>query len=234
MFCKHCGQRIGSTEMFCVRCGKTISQEEFETDVSHAVSPKTTTSVAEIPESGASVARKLFDPEPKTGNAVREVQPVEFSFVDEKPSPPPVSKSPRYVPVRNNSFPIVEFLVAVLLVAGAVAAIWIFHSTIQKKGMTESTDVVVTIAPVSAKLRAGKSTEFSATVSGSDSNDVSWSIEENPAGGRVVSKGAKAEAGKVASLAIYTAPAKAGIYHLRANSKSNPESSATAVITVRK
>ena len=36
MFCKHCGQRIGRTELFCVRCGHTISQEEFES-VAHKV-----------------------------------------------------------------------------------------------------------------------------------------------------------------------------------------------------
>ena len=234
MFCKHCGQRIGRAEMFCVRCGKTISQEEFETDVSHAESPKSATSVAELPRHEASIEYSLFDLEAETGQGVSEMEPVDFPSAGEKLLSPPPNRAPRYVPVRKGSFPVIETLVAFLLVAGAVAAIWIFHSTIRKEGLTESPSVLVTMAPTSAKLRAGKSAEFSATVSGSDNHEVNWSIVEGDAGGRVVPRGAKAEAGKISSLATYTAPKKAGTYHLRASSKSDPDSSATALITIRK
>lgn len=235
MFCKHCGQRIGRREMFCVRCGQTISQDEFETDASHAESSRTSsTSVAEMPQHGSSVSRSLFDVEPETGNAVNAIEPARLTSPDEQLAPSPARREPRYIPVRKDSFPIVELLVAILLVAGAVAAIWIFHSTVQNRGRTQPVNVVVTIAPVTVKLRPGKSTEFAATVSGSDDNEVNWSMEEGDAGGRVVPKAAKAEAGKISSLATYTAPKKAGIYHLRASSKSNPESSATAAITVHK
>jgi hypothetical protein len=234
MFCKHCGQRIGRSEMFCVRCGQTISQEEFETAASHAESPKATTSVAELPEPATTRAGSVFDPEPETGNAIIDVEPAQFPSRSQQLTPAPVSREPRYVPVRKNSFPIIEFLVAVLLVAGAVAALWIFHSTIQSRGLIQPAIVGVTIAPATAKVRAGKSAEFAATVSGSDNNEVNWSIEENETAGTVVTKGARAVAGQVSSLATYTAPRTSGIYHLRASSKASPESSATAVITVRK
>ena len=234
MFCKHCGQRIGRTEMFCVRCGQTVSQEEFETDASHAQGSKTSTSVAEMPQHGSNVGRGLFDSEPETGNAVNAIEPAQFTSPDEQLAPSPARREPRYVPVRKDKFPIIELLVAVLLVVGAVAAIWIFHSTVQNRGRMQSANVVVNIAPVTVKLRPGKSIEFAAMVSGSGDNDVSWSVEEDDAGGRVVPKAAKAEAGQVSSLATYTAPKKAGTYHLRASSKSNPESSATAIITVHR
>ena len=235
MFCKHCGQRIGRTEMFCVRCGQTISQDEFETDASHAESSRTsTTSVAEMPQRGSNVGRSLFDVEPETGNPVNTIEPAQFTSPDEQLVPSSARREPRYVPVRKDSFPVIELLVAILLVAGAVAAIWIFHSTVQNRGRTQSANVVVNIAPVTVKLRPGKSIEFAATVSGSGDNDVNWSIEEDDAGGRVVPKAARAEAGKISSLVTYTAPKKAGMYHLRASSKSNPESSATAIITVHR
>ncbi len=232
MFCKHCGQRIGRTEMFCVRCGQTISQEEFETDVSHAERSKTSASVAEMPQREPSAARSLFDVEAEAGNAVRGIEPTQLLSPEERLAPG--RREPRYVPVRKDSFPIIELLVAILLVAGAVAAIWIFHSTVQNRGRTQPANVVVTITPATAKLRGGKSAEFAATVSGSDNNEVNWSIAEDDAGGRVMAKGAKAEGGKVWSLATYTAPKKPGLYHLQASSKSNPESSATAIITVRR
>ena len=234
MFCKHCGQRIGRTEMFCVRCGQTISQEEFETAVSHAESSKRSTTVAEMPQGGTGVEHSLFDAELEPGNAVRESEPSKFLARDAQLAPAPVSREPRYVPVRKDSFPIIESLVATLLVAGAVAALWIFHSTVQKRGLTAPVNVVVTIAPATAKVRPGKSTDFAAAVSGSDDNEVNWSIAEDGDGGSVVPKGAKAEAGQVSSLATYTAPRKPGIYHLRASSKSNPASSATATITVHR
>jgi hypothetical protein len=221
--------------MFCVRCGQTISQDEFETDASHAESSRTsTTSVAEMPQRGSNVGRSLFDVEPETGNPVNTIEPAQFTSPDEQLVPSSARREPRYVPVRKDSFPVIELLVAILLVAGAVAAIWIFHSTVQNRGRTQSANVVVNIAPVTVKLRPGKSIEFAATVSGSGDNDVNWSIEEDDAGGRVVPKAARAEAGKISSLVTYTAPKKAGMYHLRASSKSNPESSATAIITVHR
>lgn len=230
MFCKHCGQRIGRTELFCVRCGQTISQEEFESDASHAQSPRATTSPADLPERGTSV----FDLVPETGNIVRAIETAQSPVPEERLAPSPERSQPRYVPVRKDSFPIIELLVAILLVAGAAAAIWIFHSTIKKQDRMLSANILVTITPASLKMHAGKSSEFAAVVSGSDENEVNWSIEEGDVGGRVTPHGAKAEAGSISSLATYTAPKKAGTYHLRASSKSNPDKSATASITVRK
>lgn len=233
MFCKHCGQRIGPDDMFCARCGQAISQEEFETDVSHAPHPNPAPANAAAAPVHRSWAPSILDLEPENGNAVTEIAPASLPPVEEKPGAP-ASRVPRYVASRKRSFPVIEALVAVLLVAGAIAAIWIFRSTVQPRPLPEPASPLVTISPASAKLGPGKSAEFTATVSGDQDNEISWSVEEKDLGGRVVPKGAKAEAGQVHSLAIYTAPRKAGVYHLRASSTSKPMSSATALITVQK
>jgi hypothetical protein len=152
------------------------------------------------------------------------------SFAGYAESKPAKTHSPR----GKSKLPILELLVAVLLVVGAVTAIWILRATLPGKSATGASLVEVTISPQSARLSTGKTLEFAATVSGAADADVNWRIEEGDAGGRVVSHGAKAEAGKVSSVAVYTAPKKPGTYHLVASNKADPGKSATAAIAVVK
>jgi chitinase len=81
---------------------------------------------------------------------------------------------------------------------------------------------------------AGKAFDFSATVSGTDDTQVIWTVQEGDAGGRVVTRRAKAEGGTLSSRVVYIAPRTPGTYHLLATSKAEPRKSASAEATVTK
>jgi chitinase len=130
--------------------------------------------------------------------------------------------------------PVLEILVIVLLVAGAGAAVWILRSSLPGKTTAAPSSVIVAIVPASARVVAGKAFDFSATVSGTDDAQVTWTVEEGVAGGRVVNRGAKADGGTVSSLGVYIAPRTPGTYHLMATSKADPRESASAEVTVTK
>ena len=131
---------------------------------------------------------------------------------------------------RRRRLPVLEILVAVILIVGAGFAVWMMRSSLP--GKTVAANVAVTIDPAKATVVAGHGVDFAATVTGSDNIDVDWSVQEGSDGGRIVPRGAKARDGAVASLAVYMAPKAPGTYHLIATSKANPDKSATARITV--
>jgi chitinase len=111
-------------------------------------------------------------------------------------------------------------------------AIWIMRSSLPLTRVSSTGDVKVTVSPASARLGRGKSLEVLATVSGTDSVEVNWSVQEGDAGGQIEARGAKAARGKVWSQVAYTAPQAPGTYHLQAESKADPSKSAIIVITV--
>jgi hypothetical protein len=133
---------------------------------------------------------------------------------------------------RSSRLPVVEILVAVLLLGGAATAIWMLHSSLPRANTTASGIIAVTIYPPTGRVAAGKTLVVAAAVSGSDDLEVDWSIKEGDAGGRVQAHGAKAAKGKVWSQAFYDAPATPGTYHVLAASKADPTKSAVAAITV--
>jgi hypothetical protein len=79
--------------------------------------------------------------------------------------------------------------------------------------------VAVGISPAAASIAAGESAVFTATVTGTASTGVTWSIEESAAGGTLAS-------------GAYTAPQTAGTYHVVARSVADPTQSAVATVTV--
>ncbi|HNX93621.1 MAG TPA: M4 family metallopeptidase [Holophaga sp.] len=79
--------------------------------------------------------------------------------------------------------------------------------------------VTVKITPSAATVQAGGSATFTASVSGASSTAVAWSVVES--GG-----------GSITSAGLYTAPATAGTYHVKATSKADSAVSATATVTV--
>lgn len=79
--------------------------------------------------------------------------------------------------------------------------------------------VTVAIDPASATVTASGSKMFTATVTGPSNTKVTWSVEEQN-GGNITSSG------------VYTAPATAGTYHVKAASVADPSKSATATVTV--
>lgn len=80
-------------------------------------------------------------------------------------------------------------------------------------------DITVTVAPETATIKAGASQTFVATVTGTKKTDVTWSVEES-------------NGGTISASGVYTAPATAGTYHVRATSVDDKKKSATAAITV--
>ncbi|HEX3044418.1 MAG TPA: Ig-like domain-containing protein [Bacillota bacterium] len=77
----------------------------------------------------------------------------------------------------------------------------------------------VTIQPAKVTLGPGVSYQFKATVSGSTSNNVTWSV--SPEGG-----------GSVTATGLYTAPGAAGTYYVKAASAADPAKNAQATVTV--
>ena len=81
--------------------------------------------------------------------------------------------------------------------------------------------VVVGIDPLTRVVTLTDTIPFSAVVTGSINQSVTWSIQEGSAGGSVTNAG------------IYTAPKAPGKFHVIARSLLDPAQSATATITVQ-
>ncbi len=170
-----------------------------------------------------------------SGGKAAPVDRAEQAFNRPKPKQE-AAQAPDRVPRRKSRLPVLEILVAVLLIGGAAVAIWILHSSMPAKSAAApaASTVAITISPESAEVAAGKAFDFAATVSGTDDARVTWTVQEGDEGGRVVTHGAKAEGGTVSSMAVYVAPHKPGTYHLLAASDADPQKSAQAEITVTK
>jgi hypothetical protein len=80
--------------------------------------------------------------------------------------------------------------------------------------------VTVTVAPSTPSVVPGGTVAFTATVTGTGTTGVTWSVQEGAAGGAITAGGS------------YTAPATAGTYHVRATSMADASKSGTATVTV--
>jgi hypothetical protein len=80
--------------------------------------------------------------------------------------------------------------------------------------------VAVSVTPSSATLDACGATTFSATVTGSTNQNVTWSVKEGAAGGTITSAGA------------YGASSAAGTYHVVATSQADGTRTGEAAVTV--
>ena len=81
------------------------------------------------------------------------------------------------------------------------------------------TSVTVSVDPPSMTLSAGQTQQFTATVTGNSNTAVTWTVVE-PGGGTVTASG------------LYTAPAIAGTYHIKATSVADASKSAQATVAV--
>ena len=87
-------------------------------------------------------------------------------------------------------------------------------------GSTPPPAVTITVTPTTANLLTGGSRTFTATVANTTNTTVTWSVTEGASGGTITSGG------------LYTAPATAGTYHVKATSAADATKSATATLTV--
>jgi hypothetical protein len=80
--------------------------------------------------------------------------------------------------------------------------------------------VAVVIAPTTADLSTGAQQQFTATVTGTDNAQVTWSVQEGALGGSVNATG------------LYQAPTGSGTFHVVATSVADPSKSDRATVTV--
>ncbi|MBI1753820.1 MAG: hypothetical protein HY014_18440 [Acidobacteria bacterium] len=85
--------------------------------------------------------------------------------------------------------------------------------------VTPAQGVTVSVSPASATVQAAHTQAFTATVTGATNTAVTWSVQE-------------ASGGAVDATGLYTAPATAGTYHVKATSVADTSKSATATVTV--
>jgi hypothetical protein len=80
--------------------------------------------------------------------------------------------------------------------------------------------VAVVLSPSSSSAEACQTVAFSATVSGTTNQGVTWSVREGPSGGTITPAG------------VYTAPSADGTYHVVAASLADPTRTAEGTVTV--
>jgi hypothetical protein len=187
----------------------------------------------------------LEEPEPaevprpeESGDRPAGFRRVPTAFDRVPPLPTAYDRLPRPIPLKpapqpKARLPVLEILVILLLLVGAIIAVWMLRSSQPAKPVPAPANVAVTLLPATARVSPGHAVDFAATVSGTEDVEVDWSVQEGDAGGRVVPRGAKASGGKISALAVYIAPDSPGTYHLVATSKADSEKSATAEITVK-
>ena len=205
--CPHCGRLNPGQNKFCESCGAELASARGLPSVAAApiTGPTESADMAEVPVVAV----------PSFGSYGRSTLP---------------AREPRVA--RNSRLPLLEILVAVLLLVGAGMALWMLRSSLPGNHGMKPSNVDVRLTPAKARVPAGNGFDFAATVAGAENYEVSWTVQEGDAGGRVVPRGAKAQGGKVSSLAVYIAPNTPGTYHLLATSRADPRKSAMAEIVV--
>lgn len=96
---------------------------------------------------------------------------------------------------------------------------WAFRRGEEEAGERAGTAVAVTVAPNTAALEPLGQTRFSATVEGEADQSVHWSVAE-PEGGSVDENG------------VYLAPAREGVFEVRAQSARHEEAHGSAYVVV--
>ena len=212
--CPQCHRLVGDDDKYCERCRARLDQpaapEPTPVSEQHYGVPSFAGYATETPAS-KDVEKNSGRPAVSDPSGIDDIANLRF---------------------RKRRLPIVEILVSVILLGGAAMAVWMLRSTLPDKTSTTAAAVDVTLSPARAKVAAGHSVDFAATVAGTDNYNVDWALEEGDNGGRIVPRGAKAKSGAVSSLAVYMAPKTPGTYHLTATSKADSGKSASATITV--
>ncbi|MGA9519847.1 MAG: Ig-like domain-containing protein [Myxococcaceae bacterium] len=105
-----------------------------------------------------------------------------------------------------------------MLPALALSALFVAACYSPSPTPDDGTQVTVSITPASASVEAGKTLQFSASVTGSANTEVRWSVEES-------------NGGTISATGLYTSAAE-GVFHVVATSKADAAVSATSTVTV--
>jgi Immunoglobulin I-set domain len=185
-------------------------------------------------EPGYSFCPRCGAPAQNKSSGEREVGPADPAAAVVPSVIPQPQPAPHFgpSPAERSRLPLMLVIVAVLVVLGAAIAYWILHSSMPQRRVAPPSNINVSLTPGSAQVIVGNALDFAATVTGADNPEVTWWVREGAAGGRVVSRGARAMGGKVSLLAVYIAPKQPGTYHLLVTCKADTMKSAAAEITV--
>src|SRR5438270_1292872 len=93
-------------------------------------------------------------------------------------------------------------------------------STQPTSTQTQQPAVTLSVNPSTANIAINQTQAFTATVSNSSNQAVTWSVQEGSTGGSITSGGA------------YTPPNKAGTYHVVAAAQADSTRTAIATVTV--
>ena len=105
-----------------------------------------------------------------------------------------------------------------LLIVGLLAALSACGGS-SMKTVAPPPEVAVAVAPGSPSVSVGASQQFTATVTGSSNNAVTWSVQET-------------NGGSIDATGKYTAPMKAGSFHVIATSQADATKSASTGVSV--
>ncbi len=221
--CLSCGKVNPVENRFCEGCGRALQAAPTHPEA------------APPPQSSW-----LYDAEPASSPAPTEAAPAEAT-ISAAPTPAtPTTVAP--AAHDENFFYFYDdssaqrgnrrllIILLVVLALGIAGVIYLMSRPSAKSAAIA--DVTVTISPTEAKVVAGEAHDFAATVTGSGDSDVTWSVEEGSAGGKVVNHGAQAQGGTVSTVGVYIAPSTPGTYHVVATSKADPAKSVAAEVTV--
>ncbi|HUJ27385.1 MAG TPA: hypothetical protein VLW85_15275 [Myxococcales bacterium] len=109
------------------------------------------------------------------------------------------------------------FIEGVVLLASACAQ---SYTAQQQQQEPPPAGITVTTAPSTAVVAPGGTQGFTTQVTGTTSTSVNWSVQEGASGGGVTDAG------------VYTAPATAGTFHVKATSVADSSKSDSSLVTV--
>lgn len=108
-----------------------------------------------------------------------------------------------------------------LLVAASAFLLGCGGAEVSRAGGSAGQTVSVRVIPATASIAPRATLGLTATVSGTNTTAVTWSIAEGSAGGSISASG------------TYVAPSSVGTYHVMATSAADPTVSGTSVVTVQ-
>lgn len=211
--CPACGALNHGVGRFCESCGAPLD-------------PKA--AVAESPRE-TPISEPAWVAKPTAPTA-----PIRSAFTDVEPTDAESLPYAADLPEHEGGTRLFWIVLAVLLVAGLAAIALMLRSTASPSAAAKATDgaITVTVTPALARVAPLNGLDLTATVSGTKTPDVTWTVQENGAVGHVVPRGVLANGDKLAATAVYVAPGTPGVYHVIVASKVDPSKSAVAEVTV--
>ncbi len=209
-----------------------VEQESLPMEISGPPSR----SVPDVPESRA--AAPLVLPEtPVSAYIPPPPEPIRSAFTYAAPpegeSLPPTAYDTE-VADEHTGGRALWIAIAVVLIGGLAAIFWMLRpaGSVSSKPTAQSGEISVALSPALAQTTPLNAVDLTATVNGTSTPDVTWTVQENGASGHVVPRGILAKGGQMSATAVYVAPSVPGVFHVIVASKADPSKTAVAEITV--